>query len=59
MLIVLTLLGFIVAGGLMIRAANLGGKINHPEIRTDTKNDWGSFVFVINNREVFNVQTKT
>ena len=35
-LVILTLLSLFVAGGLMIRAANLGGKINHPEIRSDT-----------------------
>jgi hypothetical protein len=34
-LLLLTLLGLIIAGGLMVRAANLGGKINHPEIRSD------------------------
>ena len=33
---ILTLLGLIVGGGLIVRAANLGGKINHPEIRSDT-----------------------
>ena len=32
----LTLLGLIVGGTLMTRAANLGGKINHPGIRSDT-----------------------
>lgn len=35
MLLILTLLGLIIAGGLMVRAANLGGKISHPEIRSD------------------------
>jgi len=33
---ILTLLGLIVGGGLIVRAANLGGKINHPEIRSET-----------------------
>ena len=32
-LILATLLGLVVGEVLMIRAANLGGKINHPEIR--------------------------
>ena len=30
-----TLLGIIAGGGLIVRAANLGGKINHPEISSD------------------------
>ena len=34
-LTILTVLGLIVGGALMARAANLGGKINHPEIRSD------------------------
>jgi len=33
---ILTLLGLIIGGGLIARTANLGGKINHPEIRSDT-----------------------
>jgi formate hydrogenlyase subunit 3/multisubunit Na+/H+ antiporter MnhD subunit len=33
---VFTLLGLIVAGGLIVWTANLGGKINHPEIRSNT-----------------------
>lgn len=35
-LTILTLLGLIVGGGLIAWTANLGGKINHPEIRSDT-----------------------
>jgi uncharacterized membrane protein len=35
-LTLITLLGLIVGGGLIVRTANLGGKINHPEIRSDT-----------------------
>ena len=35
-LAIITLVGLIIGGGLMARAANLGGKINHPEIRSDT-----------------------
>ena len=34
-LVVITLIGLIVTGALMIRAANLGGKINHPEIHSE------------------------
>jgi len=34
-LTILTLLGLIVGGGLITWTANLGGKINHPEIRGD------------------------
>ena len=34
-LTILTLLGLIVGGGLIAWTANLGGKINHPEIRGD------------------------
>jgi len=32
---ILTFLGLIVGGGFIVRTANLGGKINHPEIRPD------------------------
>jgi len=35
-LTILTLLGLIVSGGLIAWTANQGGKINHPEIRSDT-----------------------
>ncbi|HWP92101.1 MAG TPA: hypothetical protein VNN20_07890 [Thermodesulfobacteriota bacterium] len=35
-LTILTLLVLLVSGGLMAWTANLGGKINHPEIRSDT-----------------------
>lgn len=35
-LTVLTLLVLIISGGLMAWTANLGGKIHHPEIRSDT-----------------------
>lgn len=35
MLVIITFLGLIIAGGLMVRAANLGGEISHPEIRSD------------------------
>jgi MFS family permease len=35
-LTLLTLLVLLVSGGLMAWTANLGGKINHPEIRSDT-----------------------
>lgn len=35
-LTIITLMGLIIGGGLMARAANMGGKINHPEIRSDT-----------------------
>ncbi len=35
LLTLLTLLGIIVGGGLTAWTANLGGKINHPEIRSD------------------------
>jgi uncharacterized membrane protein len=35
-LTVLTLLVLLISGGLMAWTANLGGKINHPEIRSDT-----------------------
>lgn len=35
-LTILTLLGLIVGGGLIAWTANQGGKINHPEIRSDT-----------------------
>lgn len=35
-LTLLTLLGIIAGGGLTAWTANLGGKINHPEIRSDT-----------------------
>jgi len=34
-LAIITLVGLIIGGGLMARAANLGGKISHPEIRSD------------------------
>lgn len=36
LLTLITLLGLIVGGGLIGWTANLGGKINHPEIRSDT-----------------------
>ena len=36
-LVIITLLGLIVMGVLMMRAANLGGIISHPEIRSDEK----------------------
>jgi Ca2+/Na+ antiporter len=36
LLTIITLLGLIVGGGLVAWVANLGGKINHPEIRSDT-----------------------
>ena len=36
-LVAITLIGLIVTGALMIRTANLGGKINHPEIRSDIR----------------------
>jgi hypothetical protein len=35
-LVILTLLGLIIGGGLIAWTANQGGKINHPEIRADT-----------------------
>ncbi len=35
-LTILTLLGLVVGGGLIAWTANMGGKINHPEIRSDT-----------------------
>ena len=35
-LTLLTLVGIITGGGLIAWTANLGGKINHPEIRSDT-----------------------
>ena len=34
-LVIFTLLALIIAGGLIIRAAYLGGKINHPEIHSE------------------------
>ena len=34
-LVILTLVALIIAGGLIIRAAYLGGKINHPEIHSE------------------------
>ena len=34
-LVIFTLLALIIAGGLIIRAAYLGGKINHPEIHAE------------------------
>lgn len=35
-LTLVTLLGIIIGGGLIAWTANLGGKINHPEIRSDS-----------------------
>lgn len=35
-LTILTLVGIIIGGGLIAWTANLGGKINHPEIRSET-----------------------
>lgn len=35
-LTLITLLGIIIGGGLIAWTANLGGKINHPEIRSDS-----------------------
>jgi len=40
-LVILTLLALIIAGGLVIRAAYLGGKINHPEIQSDNERATG------------------
>ncbi len=34
-LVILTLVALIIAGGLIIRTAYLGGKINHPEIHSE------------------------
>jgi hypothetical protein len=35
-LTIIVLIGLLISGGLIAWTANLGGKINHPEIRSDT-----------------------
>lgn len=45
-LVFLTFTALVVAGGLMVRAANLGGKISHPEIRSHAiKSSLSSYKF--------------